>query len=154
MHTCYFFFSEINKINRNYFDFRFDKTRSKLCMKPNYGNGDLSGIRFSLQANETWEMRFTFILSSCLRLGTASLGTNIIFICHQHGKLSRQRQHRRMIGKEYGTTGGKQWLAWLRNSDSHSALALQATDTVPLGRRTVTDYSQHAAFTQMFFQIG
>ncbi|KAK2154368.1 hypothetical protein NP493_301g04021 [Ridgeia piscesae] len=27
----------------------------------------------------------------------------MIFICHQHGKLSRQRQHRRMIGKEYGT---------------------------------------------------
>ena len=25
MHTCYFFFSEINKINRNYFDFRFDR---------------------------------------------------------------------------------------------------------------------------------
>ena len=27
----------------------------------------------------------------------------MIFICHQHGKLSRQRQHRRLIGKEYGT---------------------------------------------------
>ncbi|KAK2184934.1 hypothetical protein NP493_242g00026 [Ridgeia piscesae] len=103
MHTCYFFFSEINKINWNYFDFRFDRTRSKLCTKPNYGNGDLSGIRFSLHANETWGARLTFILSSCLRLGTAGLGTNMIFICHQHGKLSRQRQHRHMIGKEYGT---------------------------------------------------
>ncbi|KAK2155512.1 hypothetical protein NP493_2067g00018 [Ridgeia piscesae] len=92
-------FSEINKINMNYFDFRFDRTRSK----PNYGNGDLSRIRFSLHANETWGARLTFILSSCLRLGTASLGTNMIFICHQHGKLSRQREHRRMIGKEYGT---------------------------------------------------
>ncbi|KAK2189179.1 hypothetical protein NP493_114g06069 [Ridgeia piscesae] len=92
-------FSEINKINRNYLDFRFDRTRSKLCTKPNYGNGDLSGIRFSLQANETWGARLTFNLSSCLRLGTA----NMIFICHQHGKLSRQRQHRRMIGKECGT---------------------------------------------------
>ena len=135
-------FSEINNINTNYFDFRFDRTRSKLCTKPNYGNGDLSGIRFSLHANETWGARLTFILSSCLRLGTASLGTNMIFICHQHGKLSRQRQHRRTIGKEYGT---KQWIAWLRNSDSHSALALQATDTVPVahgvGRRTVTDYT-------------
>ena len=90
MHTCYFFFSEINKINRNYFDFRFNRIRSKLCTKPNYGNGDLSGIRFSLHANETWVARLTFILSSCLRLGTASLGTNMIFICHQHGKLSRQ----------------------------------------------------------------
>ncbi|KAK2185371.1 hypothetical protein NP493_239g09001 [Ridgeia piscesae] len=98
-----FLFSEINKINRNYFDFRFDRTRSKLCTKPNYGNGDLSGIRFSLHANETWGARLTFILSSCLRLGTASLGTNMIFICHQHGKLSRQRHHRRMIGIEYGT---------------------------------------------------
>ena len=48
MHTCYFFFSEINKINMNYFDFRFERYRSKLCTKPNYGNGDLSGIRFSL----------------------------------------------------------------------------------------------------------
>ena len=148
-------FSEINKINMNYFDFRFERYRSKLCTKPNYGNGDLSGIRFSLHENKTWVARLTFILSSCLRLGAASLGTNMILICHQHGKLSRQRQHRRMIGKEYGT---KQWIAWLRNSDSHSALALQATDTVPVahgvGRRTGTDYSQHAAFAQMFFHIG
>ena len=103
MHTCYFFFSEINKINMNYFDFRFERYRSKIRTKPNYGNGDLSGIRFSLHENETWVAILTFILSSCLRLGAASLGTNMIFICHQHGKLSRQRQHRRMIGKEYGT---------------------------------------------------
>ena len=96
-------FSEINKINMNYFDIRFDRYRSKLCSKSNYGNGGLRGIRFSLHANETWVARLTFILSSCLRLGTASLGTNMIFICHQHGKLSRQRQHRRMIGKENGT---------------------------------------------------
>ncbi|KAK2153017.1 hypothetical protein NP493_2366g00006 [Ridgeia piscesae] len=96
-------FSEINKINRIYFDFRFDRTRSELCKKPNYGNGDLSGIRFSLHANETWGARLTFFLSSCLRLGAASLGTNMMFICHQHGKLSRQRQHRHMIGKVYGT---------------------------------------------------
>ncbi|KAK2164316.1 hypothetical protein NP493_1421g01028 [Ridgeia piscesae] len=54
MHTCYFFFSEINKINMNYFDFRFDRFRSKLCRKPNYENGALSGIRFSLHANEPW----------------------------------------------------------------------------------------------------
>ena len=47
-------FSEINKINKNYFDFRFEWIRSKLCTKRNYGNGDLSGIRFSLHANETW----------------------------------------------------------------------------------------------------
>ena len=33
----------------------------------------------------------------------SEFSTNMIFICHQHGKLSRQRQHRRMIGKEYGT---------------------------------------------------
>ena len=32
-------FSEINKININSFDFRFDRARSKLCTKPNYGNG-------------------------------------------------------------------------------------------------------------------
>ena len=96
-------FSEINKINMNYLDFRFERYRSKLCTKPNYGNGDFSGIRFSLHENKTWVARLTFILSSCLRLGAAGLGTNMIFICHQHGKLSRQRQHRRMIGKEYGT---------------------------------------------------
>ena len=27
---------------------------SKLCTIPNYGNGILSGIRFSLHANEAW----------------------------------------------------------------------------------------------------
>ena len=54
MHTCYFFFSEINKINMNSFDFRFDRTRSKLCTKPNYGNGALSGIRFCLHTDEAW----------------------------------------------------------------------------------------------------
>ena len=64
----------------------------------------LSGIRSSLHANEAWGARLTFTLSSCLRLETASVGTNMIFICHQHGKLSRQRQHRRMVGKEYGTS--------------------------------------------------
>ncbi|KAK2194291.1 hypothetical protein NP493_116g00010 [Ridgeia piscesae] len=47
-------FSEINKINMNYLDFRFDRSRSKLCTKPNYGNGALRGIRFSLHANEAW----------------------------------------------------------------------------------------------------
>ena len=31
-------FSEINKINMNYFDFRFNRARIKLCTKPNYGN--------------------------------------------------------------------------------------------------------------------
>ena len=54
------FFSEINKINRNYFDFRFDRTRSKLDTKRNYGNGALSGIRFGLHANEAWA-RLTLI---------------------------------------------------------------------------------------------
>ena len=38
----------------NYFDFRFDRYRSKLCTKPNYGNGALREIRFSLHANEAW----------------------------------------------------------------------------------------------------
>ena len=47
-------FSEINKINMNSFDFRFDRTRSKLCTKPNYGNGALSGIRFCLHTDEAW----------------------------------------------------------------------------------------------------
>ena len=60
--------------------------------------------RFSLHASEAWGEIDGFTLSSCLRLETASVGTNMIFICHQHGKLSRQRQHRRMIGKEYGTS--------------------------------------------------
>ena len=36
----------------NYFDFRFDRARLKLCTKPNYGYGALGGIRFSLHANE------------------------------------------------------------------------------------------------------
>ncbi|KAK2161330.1 hypothetical protein NP493_1586g00001 [Ridgeia piscesae] len=47
-------FSKINKINMNSFDFLFDRARSKLCTKPNYGNGALSGIRFSLHANKAW----------------------------------------------------------------------------------------------------
>ena len=47
-------FSEINKINMNYFDFRFGRAGSKLCTKRKYGNGALSGIRFSLHANEAW----------------------------------------------------------------------------------------------------
>ena len=97
------FFSEINKINRNYFDFRFERARSKLYTKRKYGNGALSGIRFSLHANEAWA-RLTLIHPvELFTLETASVGTNMIFICHQHGKLSRQRQHRRMIVKEYGT---------------------------------------------------
>ena len=47
-------FSEINKINMNYFEFRFDRFRSKLCTKPNYENGAFRGIRFRLHANEAW----------------------------------------------------------------------------------------------------
>ncbi|KAK2183678.1 hypothetical protein NP493_300g01003 [Ridgeia piscesae] len=47
-------FSEISQINMNYFDFRFNRYRLKLYTKPNYGNGALRGIRFSLHANEAW----------------------------------------------------------------------------------------------------
>ena len=65
--------SEINKINRNYFDFHFDRILSKLYTKPIYGNGTLSGIRFSLHANEAWGEIDGFTLSSCLRLETASV---------------------------------------------------------------------------------
>ena len=38
----------------NSFDFRFARIHSKLCTKPNYGNGTLNEKRFSLQANEAW----------------------------------------------------------------------------------------------------
>ena len=46
--------SEINKINRNSFDIHFDRILSKLYTKPKYVNGALSGIRFSLHADEAW----------------------------------------------------------------------------------------------------
>ena len=102
MHACYFNFLQLIEQMRTLSIFVSTRNVSKLCMIPNYGHGVLSGIRFSLHANEAWGARLTFTLSSCLRLGTAGLGTNMNFICHQHGKLSRQRQHRRLIGKEYG----------------------------------------------------
>ncbi|KAK2166372.1 hypothetical protein NP493_1325g01051 [Ridgeia piscesae] len=89
MQTCYFFFLKLIKYIGTISIFvSIEPDRNST--KPNYGNGDLSGIRFSLHANETWGARLTFILSSCLHLGTMSLGTNMICICHQHGKLSRQ----------------------------------------------------------------
>ena len=44
----------VSEINRNSFDFNFDRIPSKLYTKPKYGNGALSGIRFSLHANEAW----------------------------------------------------------------------------------------------------
>ena len=72
--------SEINKINRNSFDFHFDRILSKLYTKPKYGNGALSGIRFSLHANEAWGEIDGFTLSSCLRLETASVGTNDFYM--------------------------------------------------------------------------
>ncbi|KAK2187087.1 hypothetical protein NP493_179g00025 [Ridgeia piscesae] len=46
--------SSINRTNANSFDFRFDRIRSKRSTKPNYGNGTLCGIGFSLHANEAW----------------------------------------------------------------------------------------------------
>ena len=150
MHTCYFFFSEINKINKNYSIFVSNESgrnsvRNVTMEMESWAEYALVFTRTRLGA------RLTFILSRCLRLGTASLGTNMIFICHQHGKLSRQRQHRRMIGKEYGT---KQWIAWLLNSES------QCPGFASYGHRARGPanwhwlHSQHAAFAQMFFQIG
>ena len=83
----------------------------------------------------------------------------MVFICHQHGKLSRQRQHRRMIGKEYGTS-----LSSEQNDFVFGTLKVPFASygrrgpAARAGERTVTDtdllHSRHAAFAQMFFQIG
>ena len=77
----------------------------------------------------------------------------MIFICHQHGKLSRQRQHRRMIGKEYGTS--------LSSEKNDFAFGTVKVPFASYGRRgptagadTALLHSPHAAFAQMFFQIG
>ena len=117
-----------------------------------------AGYAFSLHANEAWA-RLTLIHPvELFTLETASVGTNMIFICHQHGKLSRQRQHRRMIVREYGT---KQWTEWLRLRNSESALCeLRApwAGGEAESRRAVTDYSPdtcspHAAFAEIFLQM-
>ena len=70
----------VSEINRNSFDFYFDRILSKLYTKPKYGNGALSGIRFSLHANEAWGEIDGFTLSRYLRLETASVGTHYFYM--------------------------------------------------------------------------
>ena len=68
--------SEINKINMNYFDFRFDRARSKLCTKPGAlsGNYELRVCNYELLSyNHVYMFRrmgirhlyFVFILNLC-----------------------------------------------------------------------------------------